>query len=147
MATKFTGKKMAATMVGGFGIIIAVNFTMAYFATSGFSGVVVDNSYVASQQFNDWLDAAEAQEALGWHAEVTRQGDRLLVTPSGIPDGAEVEAVVRRPLGDADVRSIGFVATGDGAFLSEQDLPDGRWIIRLSISHEGDVWRQEFRLQ
>ena len=49
MTKKFTGKHMATILVLGFGVVVAVNFTMASLATNGFSGVVVENSYVASQ--------------------------------------------------------------------------------------------------
>ncbi|MEM6585333.1 MAG: FixH family protein, partial [Pseudomonadota bacterium] len=60
---KFTGKHMLITMVVGFGIVAAVNFYMASRAVGGFHGIVVDNSYVASQKFNDWMDEAESMAA------------------------------------------------------------------------------------
>ncbi|MEC7952654.1 MAG: FixH family protein, partial [Pseudomonadota bacterium] len=66
MKREFTGKHAAAIIVTGFAIIIAVNLFMATLAVRGFGGVIVENSYVAGQEFNDWLDAAEEQEALGW---------------------------------------------------------------------------------
>ena len=40
--------------------------------SSTFGGVVVENSYVASQDFNGWLDEARAERALGWDADVGR---------------------------------------------------------------------------
>ena len=43
----FTGRHMAAIMVAFFGVVIAVNVYMARLATSTFTGVVVENSYVA----------------------------------------------------------------------------------------------------
>ena len=64
MKREFTGKHSAAIIVSGFAIIIAVNLFMATLAVRGFGGVIVENSYVASQEFNDWLDAAEEQKAL-----------------------------------------------------------------------------------
>ena len=44
MTKAFTGRHMAAIMVAFFGVIIAVNFTMARFATATFGGRVVENS-------------------------------------------------------------------------------------------------------
>ena len=53
----FTGWHMLAIMLAFFGTIITVNFTMAYLATSSWSGLVVKNTYVASQQFNGKTEA------------------------------------------------------------------------------------------
>ena len=57
----FTGWHMLAIMLAFFGTIITVNFTMAYLATSTWSGLVVKNTYVASQQFNGKAAAAKAR--------------------------------------------------------------------------------------
>lgn len=143
MQTELTGKKFAAIMVGGFGIVIAVNFTMAGFATSGFSGTVVDNSYVASQKFNGWLDQAQAQEKLGWSANLSREDGRLNVATKAVPAGAVLTAQIRRPLGEADTRELTFKATKHAEFLSAQELPDGRWIVRLTITADGHQWAIE----
>ena len=69
MTRPFTGRHMFATLVVFFGIVIAVNFTMASYATTTFGGLVVENSYVASQKFNRWLDEAAAEGAV-WHETV-----------------------------------------------------------------------------
>ena len=80
----FTGRHMTAILVVFFGVVIAVNFTMARYARATFGGLVVENSYVASQEFNQWLDEAEAGDALGWDAVTAWRPDgRLLVTVSG----------------------------------------------------------------
>ena len=68
MRGPFTGRHMALILVAGFGIVIAVNFLMAYLAARDFGGVVVENSYVASQNYNSWLKEADAQRQLGWEA-------------------------------------------------------------------------------
>jgi hypothetical protein len=57
----FTGRHMAMIMIAFFGVVIAVNVLMARFAVSTFGGVVVENSYVASQHFNRWLDEARVE--------------------------------------------------------------------------------------
>ena len=63
MSPRFTGRHMAAIMLAFFGVVIAINFTMATLAETTFGGTVVDNSYVASQSFNAWLRAGRQ---LGW---------------------------------------------------------------------------------
>jgi len=131
----FTGKHMAATLAGGFGIVIAVNFYMASLATGGFGGVVVENSYVASQKYNDWLEEARQQEATGWEASVTRGDDGLVVVSTeGTPAGTRITATARRPLGEREVRDLTFAPTAQGAYLSNEPLASGRWNLRVTLA-------------
>ncbi|WP_432201903.1 FixH family protein [Erythrobacter sp. W53] len=143
MQREMTGKKFAAILVGGFAIVIAVNFTMATFATRGFSGTVVDNSYVASQKFNGWLEQAEQQEKLGWDAQLARRDDWLSVSTKQVPAGAFLSAQIRRPLGQPDKRELTFASDGSGQFVSQEELPEGRWIVRVTIQSGGDIWVRE----
>ena len=144
MTKAFTGRHMAMIMVGFFGVIIAVNFTMARFATATFGGRVVENSYVASQEFNGWLEKAEKQRALGWDAITTwRPDNRLAVQLSGVPAEAKVSAISRHPLGRLPDREIAFVPNGEGRFLSTSTLPEGRWLLRLEVTATGHRWRRE----
>ena len=140
----FTGKHMLMVMVGGFGIVIAVNFYMASLAVGGFHGIVVDNSYVASQQFNSWLDEAEADRALGWQAVAERgPSGRIRVMTSAVPEGAVLTAELRRPIGAHEFASVAFAAQGEGEFISLSQVPAGRWTMRLTITADGEQWLQE----
>lgn len=151
MATKrkeFTGKHMAMVFVAGFGIVIAVNLLMASFAVSGFHGVVVPNSYVASQKFNGWLEQAEASRALGWEVRPERRADgRVVLTTAGVPSGAIVTAELRRPIGAKDFASLTFSPAGEGRWLSNEAVAQGRWTIRLAIAAEGQDWAGESELK
>lgn len=148
MARRFTGRHATAIIVGFFGVVIVVNLTMASFATSTFGGVVVKNSYVASQEFNGWLDAAEEQRALGWDAVTAwRPDNRLAVRLSGVPEGAAVKATARHPLGRMPDRAITFSAIGNDRFLSDTTLPEGRWHLRLEVTAAGKSWRREEELR
>ncbi len=70
----FTGWHMLGIMVAFFGVIIAVNITMAYKAVSSWSGLVVKNTYVASQEFNDKAETGKEQAALnGSHSRPSRK--------------------------------------------------------------------------
>ena len=140
----FTGRHMALSMIAFFGVIIAVNLFMARQASATFGGVVVENSYVASQHFNRWLDEAAAEQALGWKAEVARaDGDRLSLAFDG-PAGTVITAVARHPLGRAPDQTLRFTSQGEGRYLSDTALPDGRWRLRLQArGANGAVWRSE----
>lgn len=148
MQRPFTGKHMAAILVGGFSIVIAVNFYMASLAIGGFGGVVVENSYVASQKFNGWLEEARKGEDLGYAAELSRAGDgRLIATTTGVPLDAELSASLRRPLGRPDDRAIHFERVADDTYKSAETLPSGRWIARLAIDNGHTSWVKEAELQ
>ncbi|WP_448664794.1 FixH family protein [Sphingomonas sp. CJ20] len=131
---RFTGWHMLATMIAFFGVIIAVNVTMATLATRTFGGVVVENSYVASQEFNGWLKEARAQERLGWKARAST-ADRHAVIDAGALTGATVTATARHPLGRLPNVDLRFTETAPGHYVAQSPLPAGRWRLHLSIAH------------
>ena len=105
----FTGKRMAAVLVGGFAIVIAVNLLMASIAVGSFHGTVVDNSYVASQNYNGWLKQAAASRALGWQAVPHRREDgRVVLETLAVPADAAITATAERPLGEREAASLTF---------------------------------------
>lgn len=140
MTRPFTGWHMLAILVAMFGVIVAVNFTMASFAVSTFGGTVVDNSYVASQRFNHWLAEAEAQRELGWTVDARLDSSRVVRidarSAAGSVAGARVSAVAIHPLGRAPERRIAFFGVGDGRYVAREALPPGRWLLRIEV-HQG----------
>jgi nitrogen fixation protein FixH len=130
MTKRFTGWHMTGILLVFFGVVVAVNFTMATLATRTFGGVVVQNSYVASQRYNDWLKAARAQAKLGWKAEAGLDSGRRVVVEVSAP-GAVVTGYAAHPLGrEADV-PLRF--TGVGRFRSGKALPPGRWRVHILV--------------
>lgn len=142
MTRRFTGWHATTILVAMFGVIIAVNFIMARFAVTTFSGTVVDNSYVASQHFNRWLAAADAQKALGWTLDVALDGERRVEIGTHGPEGplvaAAVSAVATHPIGRAEERPLRFVSLGQGRFRTADPLPAGRWKLRIVVNHGED---------
>lgn len=150
MTRKFTGWHMTAILVGFFGIVISVNIFMANAAIGTFGGVVVENSYVASQQFNHWLDKADAQKALGWQVQAALTKDRYVTVTaqSGGADlaGATVSALVRHPLGRAPERQLDFRLDGR-RWISDAPLPAGRWLVHLKVRHGSNAYQSIENLQ
>ena len=148
MARTFTGWHMATILVAFFGVIIAVNVVNARYASATFGGEVVENSYVASQEYNRWLDEAKAEQALGW-SEVTtwRPDGRVVVALKGAPADAVVKAMARHPLGTLPDRGLTFDRLANGQLLSRQALPEGRWDLRLTVAADGRVWRRQEALR
>lgn len=151
MRRGFTGRHMAASMVGFFTVVIAVNVTMATVASHSFGGTVVDNSYVASQHYNEWLARATAQDRLGWERSVTIDPDRrirLKIRKDGaILNGLRVRATLSHPLGRVEPRPLHFLAARDGSLLSVETLPAGRWRIDLTVRRGADEGRYREDLQ
>ena len=144
----FTGRHAAMILIAFFGIVITVNIIMARYALTTFGGTVVDNSYVASQHFNRWLDEAASEKALGWDAVTTRsKTGHVEVALKGVPAGEiGVSAVARHPLGRMADQAMTFSRTADGGFVSDQPLPAGRWRLRLELAVSGKKWRSEAEL-
>ncbi|PIL21402.1 hypothetical protein P775_04385 [Puniceibacterium antarcticum] len=135
-----TGWHVLAMFVGGFGIIIAVNLTLAYNAVRTFPGLEVPNSYVASQSFDA---RRNAQEALGWRASAEYRDGHLHVT---ITDRAgqlqrpeDLTVTVGRPTESAEDISPHF----DTAQSAALDLAPGLWRVDvLGHATDGTLFEQ-----
>ena len=152
MTKQFTGRHMAAIMIAFFTVVIGVNVVMARSAIQTFGGVVVENSYVASQQFNGWLRDADSQDRLGWRARAsTRPGNRLIVELSG-PHApvahASVLVEVEHPLGRLKSQHLQLTEARAGVYVAQHALPAGRWRLRIEArSAAGDArFIQDIRL-
>ncbi|MDF2231368.1 FixH family protein [Albimonas sp. CAU 1670] len=93
-----TGRKVLLIAVAFFGVIIAVNVTMATLAVGGFPGLVSKNAYAEAQLFDAEL---KAERALGWRFASDYDAGLLVVRVAekagGPLDGLEVSAIVGRP--------------------------------------------------
>jgi nitrogen fixation protein FixH len=150
MQGTFTGRHMLAIMLAFFGVIIGVNATMAVFAGTSWTGFVVRNSYVASQEFNDKVAAARAQVALGWRADLAIENGHALLRLAdreGRPLAMERAALVlRSPLSDAEDQTVDLSA--DGAAMSARlDIRDGLWVVEIDAVVAGyEPWRGTRRI-
>ncbi len=127
----FTGRHMWILALSFFGVIIAVNVVMATFAMRSWTGLVVDNSYIASQQFEDKRLAHQTQQAAGWQAILTYlPGVARLVIVDGARgpiDLGDVTIKVNRPVGGHDDQTISLQHKADGSYEAALNLPDGLW--------------------
>lgn len=140
MERRFTGKHMLLVLILFFGTIIAVNLLMARFAVIGFNGTVVDNSYVASQRYNEWMEQGEQQEALGWHFAASVDAQRHVVLRLDGIGGATVDAVAEHPLHKASDRPL-IMEPVAGGYRSQEALAPGRWRIRAHVRANGQQAR------
>ena len=143
---RFTGYHATAIIVAFFAVVVGVNMVMARFALSTFGGTVVDNSYVASQKYNDWLEQARDQRAHGWTVSpVVRSGQKARLNISGADGDALqdliITAVAEHPVGRTEPFAIAFAELRPGEFESIQTIPEGRWKLKLVISQSGKSLR------
>lgn len=140
---EFTGRHMLMIMLGSFGIIIAVNITMAVNAVGTFPGLEVKNSYVASQNFDK---NRTAQKALGWSTDVRLEEGvlHLIFTDrEGAPIRPElVDVTLGRSTHVRDDQTPPFRWTGRD-FIAPVDLAGGNWNIRLvAQAEDGTQFKQ-----
>ena len=132
-----TGGKVLAILLCAFGVIVAANMTMLVAATGSFPGLVVKNSYVASQ---GWNARTQAQQALGWQAGVAHADGELRIALTGA-DGAPVHgltvsAVVGRPAtGREDLRLA--LDENSGTYAAPLTLEPGRWRVAVEAVDRG----------
>ena len=67
----WTGRTVLLALVGAFVVIFAANFALIFTALGTLHGEEVENSYDASQVYNQKIAAARAQDELGWRVDVT----------------------------------------------------------------------------
>lgn len=146
--SELTGRHVFFITTGAFAVIIGVNVLLAVKAVSTFPGLEVDNSYVASQDF----DARKAaQVALGWHmASAFADGQlRLAFTDrAGLPvTVSELRVLVGRVTEAADDVWPVFAAVGDG-YEARVPLRRGKWMVKVTArAADGTLFEQRSELQ
>ena len=139
----FTGWHMLAVMFAFFGTIISVNFLMAYYATSTWSGLVVQNTYVASQEFNGKAHAIRDMLATGITGKMTvADGEiryNLTIAGKGAVDADHVTAHFKRPVGEHQDFTAVLLPVGNGDFVAEHDVLPGHWIVEVKAEKDGTL--------
>lgn len=148
--TEFTGYHMFAIICMFFGTIISVNMVLAYNAGATWTGLVVKNTYVASQFFNEKTKILEQQQALGWTSDVTYTDGQIRITLTD-QDGAFIQsaalsAKIGHPAHESNDHKVSFTQIGE-LYVAETDLSGGLWQIDLSVlAQNGQAWNKSTRL-
>jgi nitrogen fixation protein FixH len=132
-----TGRKVLLIALAAFGVVIAANMALLFSATGSFSGLVVKNSYIASQ---GWDRKATAQQALGWTALAEYRNGALLVTMTGQDGspvtGLNVVAIAGRPASDRDDVRLELVEKAQG-YTASLTLAPGGWQVVITGADSG----------
>ncbi|RUV73239.1 MAG: cytochrome oxidase [Mesorhizobium sp.] len=147
----FTGRHMLLIMLAFFGVIIGVNLTMAMFARSSWTGFVVANSYVASQEFNEKMAQTRAQAALHWRSELLIRDHMLrysvLDAGKAVVPLEAVTATFRRPIDERQDHKVRLGRDSGGGFSARHDLADGVWLVEIEANAGlANPYRETLRL-
>lgn len=128
----FTGYHMAASMVAFFAVIMFANFTMAWLASSSWTGLVVENSYIASQQFNERLEAARLQQARGWTSVFAYDANKVtldIVDSTGKPVSFD-NLIVKfsRPVSQDTDTDLVLIRNSEEKYQVSYSLAPGVWL-------------------
>jgi nitrogen fixation protein FixH len=116
--------------VGGMVLVVVVNGLMAFYAVSTFTGLTTGQAYDRGRAYNNVLEEAARQDALGWTARVRLEGGRILVTVTdraGAPVEGMLESHLLRPIEGTRVE-LGVASPRQGHALP--DLTPGQWEFR-----------------
>ena len=154
---RLTGAHVLAMLVAFFLAIIIANAIFITLAIRSFPGEQERKSYLQGLAYNDRLAEREAQERLGWTAEIA--GARL---PDGQTEiilrfksatdapisGLAVSGRLARPADDESDRALAFVATAPGRYSAVVDgLEPGAWrLTAVAHNERGDNFTLEKRL-
>jgi nitrogen fixation protein FixH len=146
---EFTGKHMLAVLMLFFGTIISVNALLAYFATASWSGLIVHNTYVASQNFNEEAAAEREMRAKGWQSELMVDGTSVtyrLSDASGTVVAADGVIVhFERPVSEVQDRILNLEPVSSGLYSAEVQLKPGQWLAKIKVMDDDEAIYHESR--
>jgi nitrogen fixation protein FixH len=139
---QFHGRHVLFILIGFFGAMLAVNGIFIYLAVSTFNGLESD-AYQKGLHYNDRIDAAGRQAALGWSHKLTLEPDgTVLVSVKdglGAPvSGLSIAGEITRPVADRFTSTLAFRENVAGTYLaSAASLQPGNWIVSLKATRAG----------
>jgi nitrogen fixation protein FixH len=135
------------TFVAFFVVVIAVNATMAALALGTWTGLTTNSSYRDGLAYNERLEKARTQAALGWQVALetrdAKDGSTELVVRlrdrfDRAMSDAEVTASFVRPTQSGDDFNLTLAPMGDGLYGAHVKLPlSGQWDLQLHVSRDG----------
>jgi nitrogen fixation protein FixH len=151
MTGEFTGRRMAFVMVSFFTVVVSVNVLLAVLANSSWTGLVVQNSYVASQHFDEVTSKLEKSAAMNFQAGLSyRDGQvRLLLRDAG-GKAIPVRSIVLklgRPSHESEDRTLPMTCSAAGDCVAAVTLGPGVWAGEADAELSSmEIWSRPVRL-
>lgn len=129
-------------------VVFAVNGYFVTVAEESFTGTVTDHPYEDGITYNQTLEKAAEEKALGWQADISLQkGDVVAVKlrdKQGNPlDKAAVIAKLTRPVQDGYDFEIKLAGQGNGLYSAPADFPlRGQWNVRIFATWQNTPYQK-----
>lgn len=145
--SRITGAWVLKAFGIGFGIVVAANAALLYFAITSWRGLETENAYEKGLAHNTVLADGQAQAGLGWTVAVrfdrspnlgdARQGQLIISVRDAAGEsvgGLNGRALVRRPIGTGDDWLVELEPAERGVYRAHLSLPAaGQWDVRLEL--------------
>ena len=127
--------------VAFFVVLAILDGFFVYIAAQTHTGVVSKNTYQEGLDYNETIKKSEAQDKLGWTADMSYSDETLkvrLLDASDAPlSGAAVEAFFFRPTQDGSDFLISLDEGAGGEYSSSVQTQPGQWDVRIYVT-----WQQ-----
>ena len=145
---ELAGRHVLYALIGFFGVMLLANGIFLYLAVTTFTGLDNPNAYQEGVSYNDRIEAADRQAALGWSHKLTltKAGRMELSISDKAGDaisGLKISGTIARPATDRFTQELTFKEVGLGLYAAPvSNIDVGNWIITLSATKsasEADV--------
>lgn len=150
---RITGRAVLLGLIAFFGVIIAVNLGLVYFALHSWPGLSTDDAYQKGLHYNDTLASAAKQSELGWQSVIRYAPKEGLAVDLHRHDGApipglRVTARIERAVGEPMRHDVTFTEVMPGTYGSPLKLEKaGRWLIEVTaVDSAGNSYRMQHAL-
>jgi nitrogen fixation protein FixH len=139
---EFRAAHVLMALGGFFGAMLIANGIFIYLAVSTFDGTEKD-AYAKGIKYNARIEAAKAQEALGWSHRVGLAADGTVTLAITGRDGAPLrklalEGEISRPAAQRLSQPLAFTEAEDGSFRAmTAGLESGNWLITVNARKMG----------
>ncbi len=131
--------------------VVAVNGVLITAAVTTFTGTTVGHAYDRGRTYNNVLEEAARQQALGWTATIAWSEGVVLLDARGrdgaaLPPDTVVTGRLERPLESLALR-LAWQPLGEGRWIAPVMLPEpGQWQVRVTLQREGARFEASKRL-
>ena len=140
------GRHVLMGLIVFFGVMFVANGLLVYYAIGTFSGGDRPDPYRSGLRYNETIEAAARQEALGWRTEIAYDDEsgrlslRFLDKTEEPVVGLKLGALIGRPATDLEDRAVDFEEISLGVYATDVDLAPGLWVISLTsrVAEGGD---------
>jgi nitrogen fixation protein FixH len=141
---QFTGSHMAFIIVSFFAVVFTVNATLAISAYRSWTGLVIENSYVASQSFDadtERLMQARAGMSHKLHYQNGRLQLDLFLADGSAVQAMDVKIALGRPADNAQDTVLQFIPESQGRYVINTKISRGIWtgIITAKVTGRADL--------